>query len=233
MDLSLPRMDGWEATRRLKADERTRHIPIVALTGHALAGHAGGRAPGRLRRVRHQAVPARTLWWRKSSACSSAQSESVRAESRARSRRRTKRLSPSQATFDGDGQDDREEVKRRRPRPKAKRGERRAPARERAGRRRRAARGKLERVRMPAQAAEAGRADVGRRRGPNEGKYVYCIIKSERAARASGRSASAPSRPTSTRCTTRTSPRSSRTRRWRCTIRRARTCWRTSASTRR
>jgi CheY-like chemotaxis protein len=40
MDLALPKMDGWEATRRLKADERTRHIPIVALTGHALAGHA-------------------------------------------------------------------------------------------------------------------------------------------------------------------------------------------------
>jgi two-component system, cell cycle response regulator DivK len=42
MDLALPRMDGWEATRRLKADERTRHIPVVALTGHALAGHADG-----------------------------------------------------------------------------------------------------------------------------------------------------------------------------------------------
>jgi CheY-like chemotaxis protein len=35
-------MDGWEATRRLKENERTRHIPIVALTGHALAGHAEG-----------------------------------------------------------------------------------------------------------------------------------------------------------------------------------------------
>ena len=42
MDLALPRMDGWEATRRLKLDERTRHIPIVALTGHALAGYAEG-----------------------------------------------------------------------------------------------------------------------------------------------------------------------------------------------
>jgi len=42
MDLALPRMDGWEATRRLKADSRTRHIPIVAMTGHALAGHADG-----------------------------------------------------------------------------------------------------------------------------------------------------------------------------------------------
>ena len=42
MDLALPRMDGWEATRRLKTDERTRKIPIVALTGHALAGHAEG-----------------------------------------------------------------------------------------------------------------------------------------------------------------------------------------------
>jgi two-component system cell cycle response regulator DivK len=47
MDLALPRMDGWEATRRLKNDEQTRHIPIVALTGHALAGHAeGARAAG-------------------------------------------------------------------------------------------------------------------------------------------------------------------------------------------
>ena len=35
-------MDGWEATRRLKLDERTKHIPIVALTGHALAGYAEG-----------------------------------------------------------------------------------------------------------------------------------------------------------------------------------------------
>ena len=42
MDLALPKMDGWEATRRLKMEENTRHIPIVALTGHALAGHAEG-----------------------------------------------------------------------------------------------------------------------------------------------------------------------------------------------
>jgi two-component system cell cycle response regulator DivK len=42
MDLSLPGMDGWEATRRLKADKQTRHIPIVALTGHALAGASEG-----------------------------------------------------------------------------------------------------------------------------------------------------------------------------------------------
>jgi CheY-like chemotaxis protein len=42
MDLSLPGMDGWEATRLLKADERTRHIPVVALTGHALAGASEG-----------------------------------------------------------------------------------------------------------------------------------------------------------------------------------------------
>jgi len=42
MDLSLPVMDGWEATRRLKADEKTKKIPVVALTGHALAGHSKG-----------------------------------------------------------------------------------------------------------------------------------------------------------------------------------------------
>ncbi|MET0403019.1 MAG: response regulator [Cystobacter sp.] len=40
MDLSLPIMDGWEATRRLKGDERTKAIPVVALTGHALDGHS-------------------------------------------------------------------------------------------------------------------------------------------------------------------------------------------------
>ena len=37
MDLSLPRLDGWEASRRLKADATTRHIPIIALTAHALS----------------------------------------------------------------------------------------------------------------------------------------------------------------------------------------------------
>lgn len=42
MDVSLPVMDGWEATRRLKADRRTAHIPVVALTGHALAGMSQG-----------------------------------------------------------------------------------------------------------------------------------------------------------------------------------------------
>jgi two-component system cell cycle response regulator DivK len=37
MDLSLPRLDGWEATRRLKADAELKNIPIVALTAHAMA----------------------------------------------------------------------------------------------------------------------------------------------------------------------------------------------------
>ncbi len=38
MDLSLPEIDGWEATKRIKADETTSSIPIIALTAHAMAG---------------------------------------------------------------------------------------------------------------------------------------------------------------------------------------------------
>ena len=36
MDMSLPEIDGWEATRRLKADDATRSIPVIALTAHAM-----------------------------------------------------------------------------------------------------------------------------------------------------------------------------------------------------
>jgi CheY-like chemotaxis protein len=38
MDMSLPVIDGWEATRRVKANDATRQIPVIALTAHAMAG---------------------------------------------------------------------------------------------------------------------------------------------------------------------------------------------------
>ncbi len=40
MDLSLPVMDGWEATRRIKENDTLKHIPVIALTAHAMVGDA-------------------------------------------------------------------------------------------------------------------------------------------------------------------------------------------------
>jgi CheY-like chemotaxis protein len=38
MDVGLPGMNGWEATRQLKSDAATRHVPVIALTAHAMDG---------------------------------------------------------------------------------------------------------------------------------------------------------------------------------------------------
>lgn len=61
MDLSLPVMDGWEATRRLKRDPRTKKIPVVILTGHALPEYAqAAREAGPLPRYPPQSQPPAT-----------------------------------------------------------------------------------------------------------------------------------------------------------------------------
>jgi two-component system, cell cycle response regulator DivK len=50
MDLGLPKMDGWEAARRIKADPRTRDVPVLAISGHAFADS--------MRRAKHAGVDA-------------------------------------------------------------------------------------------------------------------------------------------------------------------------------
>ena len=47
MDMSLPVIDGWEATRRIKADAALKHIPVIGLSAHAMSGDADkARAAG-------------------------------------------------------------------------------------------------------------------------------------------------------------------------------------------
>ena len=53
MDLDLPVLNGWEVTRRLKDDAATRHIPVIALTAHAMAA----RASRRLRPAATSSIP--------------------------------------------------------------------------------------------------------------------------------------------------------------------------------
>ena len=69
MDISIPRINGWEATRAILADERTKGIPVVALTAHAMPADraASGRGRGRAADVRQGsrvAATKRVRWQR-------------------------------------------------------------------------------------------------------------------------------------------------------------------------
>jgi CheY-like chemotaxis protein len=58
MDLTMPKMDGWEATRRLKGDARTRTIPIIVLTGYpSMAGEREALAAGSDRYLTKPCLP--------------------------------------------------------------------------------------------------------------------------------------------------------------------------------
>lgn len=58
MDLTMPKMDGWEATRRLKSDVRTRTIPIIVLTGYpSTTGEREARAAGSDRYLTKPCLP--------------------------------------------------------------------------------------------------------------------------------------------------------------------------------
>lgn len=58
MDLTMPKMDGWEATRRLKTDARTRTIPIIVLTGYpSTVGEREARAAGSDRYLTKPCLP--------------------------------------------------------------------------------------------------------------------------------------------------------------------------------
>src|SRR5215470_5585596 len=55
MDIQLPQMDGYEATRRIKADPELKSIPVIAVTSYALSGRRQSSC-GRLRRLCHKTV---------------------------------------------------------------------------------------------------------------------------------------------------------------------------------
>ena len=59
MDIQLPGIDGYETTRRIKANPALRHIPIIAVTSYALSGDDVKAAGGRLRRLCYQALRSR------------------------------------------------------------------------------------------------------------------------------------------------------------------------------
>ena len=175
MDLSLPVMDGWEATRRLKADKATADIPIVALTGHALAGILeGAKNAGCDAFVTKPCLPEdlvkeiqKVLSDRHApedpqerQICENQRLVAARPTGRAPRRRPSSRSKKSRKQPCREG--------RRRDVPPASRG------------RRRCATARTMDRRAPEKVVRGGRAQVGTDAAvgsASRGKYVYCIIE--------------------------------------------------------
>jgi CheY-like chemotaxis protein len=180
MDLSLPVMDGWEATRRLKANALTAAIPVVALDRSRPRRHFRRRQEGRLRLVRHQAVPARRSVKEIKRILDGPRRLPQPQDPQERKTCENRRLAPAAAAAPGRRQGSGKDGSPKSAPPKPQSGgrsngpgPRRAPVAGGGGADAQGERAPSEKVVQGGKIAPA--ADT--HKGTSRGKYVYCIIE--------------------------------------------------------